>query len=331
MNMARPVTIFSGQWADLGFDDFCAKAAGFGYEGIEIACWGDHMDVKRAAMEPDYVAERKAILAKHGLKCWALGAHLAGQCVGDLWDPRLDGFAPAECKGNPAKIREWAIMEMKYTAHAAANMGCSVVTGFLGSSVWKYWYSFPQTSEQMIDAAFREIVALWSPIFDEFDACGVKFGLEVHPTEIAFDYYTTERLFREFARRPTFGLNFEPSHLLWQGMEPHLFIRDFPDRIFHVHMKDVAVTLDGRAGILGSHITFGDTRRGWNFRSLGHGDVDFEAIIRELNAIGYTGPLSVEWEDSGMDRDFGAAEACDFVKNINFSPSSLAFDEALKK
>ena len=329
--MARPVTIFSGQWADLGFDDFCAKAAGFGYEGIEIACWGDHMDVKRAAMEPDYVAERKAILAKHGLKCWALGAHLAGQCVGDLWDPRLDGFAPAECKGNPAKIREWAIMEMKYTAHAAANMGCSVVTGFLGSSVWKYWYSFPQTSEQMIDAAFREIVALWSPIFDEFDACGVKFGLEVHPTEIAFDYYTTERLFREFARRPTFGLNFEPSHLLWQGMEPHLFIRDFPDRIFHVHMKDVAVTLDGRAGILGSHITFGDTRRGWNFRSLGHGDVDFEAIIRELNAIGYTGPLSVEWEDSGMDRDFGAAEACDFVKNINFSPSSLAFDEALKK
>ncbi len=329
--MARPVTIFSGQWADLGFDDFCAKAAGFGYEGIEIAAWGDHMDVKRAATEPEYVAERKAILARHGLKCWAIGAHLAGQCVGDLWDPRLDGFAPAECKGNPAKIREWAIMEMKYTARAAANMGCSVVTGFLGSSVWKYWYSFPQTSEQMIDAAFREIVALWSPIFDEFDACGVKFGLEVHPTEIAFDYYTTQRLFKEFERRPTLGLNFDPSHLLWQGMEPHLFIRDFADRIYHVHMKDVAVTLDGRAGILGSHITFGDTRRGWNFRSLGHGDVDFEAIIRELNAIGYRGPLSVEWEDSGMDRDFGAAEACDFVKNINFSPSTLAFDEALKK
>ncbi len=329
--MARPVTIFSGQWADLSFEDFCKKAAGFGYEGIEIACWGDHMDVKRAATDPAYVAERKAILAKHGLKCWALGAHLAGQCVGDLWDPRLDGFAPADCKGNPAKIREWAIQEMKYTARAAANMGVSVVTGFLGSGVWKYWYSFPQTSEEMIDAAFREIVELWSPIFDEFDACGVKFGLEVHPTEIAFDYYTAERLFKEFARRPTLGLNFDPSHLQWQGMEPHLFIRDFSDRIYHVHMKDVAVTLDGRSGILGSHITFGDTRRGWNFRSLGHGDVDFEAIIRELNAIGYKGPLSVEWEDSGMDRDFGAAEACDFVKNINFSPSNLAFDEALKK
>jgi sugar phosphate isomerase/epimerase len=329
--MARPVTIFSGQWADLSFEDFCAKAASFGYQGIEIACWGDHMDVRRAATDPAYAAERKAILARHGLSCWALGAHLSGQCVGDLWDPRLDGFAPADCAGDPAKIRAWAIEEMKYTARAAKAMGVKVVTGFMGSSIWKYWYSFPQTSEAMVDAAFREIVALWTPIFDVFDACGVRFALEVHPTEIAFDWYTTERLFKEFGRRPTLGLNFDPSHLQWQGMAPYLFVRDFADRIYHVHMKDVAVTLDGRAGILGSHITFGDTRRGWNFRSLGHGDVDFEAIIRELNAIGYTGPLSVEWEDSGMEREFGAREACDFVKRINFSPSTLAFDEALKQ
>jgi hypothetical protein len=92
--MGRAVTLFSGQWADLGFDEFCGKIKAFGYDGVEIACWGDHMDVKRAATEPAYVAERKAILKKHGLSCWALGAHLAGQCVGDLWDPRLDGFVP---------------------------------------------------------------------------------------------------------------------------------------------------------------------------------------------------------------------------------------------
>jgi len=185
--MARPVTLFSGQWADLPFEEFCAKVKAFGYDGIEIACWGDHMDVKKAATDPKYVEAKKATLAKHGLKCWALGAHLAGQCVGDLWDPRLDGFAPADCKGNPAKIRAWAIQEMKYTALAARNMGCKVVTGFMGSSVWKYWYSFPQTSDEMVDAAFKEIVELWTPILDEFDACGVRFALEVHPTEIAFD------------------------------------------------------------------------------------------------------------------------------------------------
>lgn len=96
-------------------------------------------------------------------------------------------------------------------------------------------------------------------------------------------------------------------------------------------MKDAAVTLDGKAGILGSHITFGDVRRGWNFRSLGHGDVNFEDIIRELNAIGYNGPLSVEWEDSGMEREFGAKESLQFVRRVNFSPSDMAFDAAMKK
>jgi len=329
--MSRPVTIFSGQWADLPFDQFCAKVKSFGYDGIEIACWGDHMDVKRAATDPKYVEERKAILAKHGLKAWALGAHLAGQCVGDLWDPRLDGFAPPECKGNPAKIREWAIQEMKYTARAAKNMGCKVVTGFMGSPVWKYFYSFPQTTDQMIDEAFAEIVRLWTPIFDEFDACGVKFALEVHPTEIAYDFYTAQRLLAELKNRPTFGFNFDPSHLIWQGMKPHLFIRDFAQKIYHVHMKDAAVTLDGRAGILGSHLAFGDNRRGWNFRSLGHGDVDFENIIRELNAARYQGPLSVEWEDSGMEREFGAKEALAFVRRVDFAPSDIAFDAAMQK
>jgi len=329
--MSRPVTIFSGQWADLPFVQFCAKVKSFGYDGIEIACWGDHMDVKRAATDPKYVEERKAILATHGLKVWALGAHLAGQCVGDLWDPRLDGFAPPECKGNPAKIREWAIQEMKYTARAAKNMGCKVVTGFMGSPVWKYFYSFPQTTDQMIDEAFAEIVRLWTPIFDEFDACGVKFALEVHPTEIAYDFYTAQRLLAELKNRPTFGFNFDPSHLIWQGMKPHLFIRDFAQKIYHVHMKDAAVTLDGRAGILGSHLAFGDNRRGWNFRSLGHGDVDFENIIRELNAARYQGPLSVEWEDSGMEREFGAKEALAFVRRVDFAPSDIAFDAAMQK
>jgi sugar phosphate isomerase/epimerase len=329
--MARPVTLFSGQWADLPFDELCKKLKSFGYDGVEIACWGDHLDPKRGAEDPEYIENRKKTLAQHGLKCWAISGHLPGQCVGDLWDPRLDGFAPGKYAGQPEKIREWAVQEMKYIAKTAKNMGVSVVTGFLGSPIWKYWYSFPQTSEEMIDNAFKEIVRLWNPIFDEYDTYGIRFALEVHPTEIAFDYYTAERLLKEFSYRPTLGFNFDPSHLIWQGVSPHIFIRDFKDRIYHVHMKDAAVTLDGKAGILGSHLTFGDTRRGWNFRSLGHGDVDFENIIRELNAIQYQGPLSVEWEDSGMEREFGAREACEYVRKIDFAPSNTAFDDALKK
>jgi len=328
--MSRPVTIFSGQWADLPFEKFCEKIKSFDYDGVEIASWGDHLDLKKAATDLKYAEGRKAILKKYNLKTWAISAHLAGQCVGDNWDPRLDGFAPPSLAGKPEEIRKWAIQELKYAAAAAKNMGVKVVTGFMGSPVWAYWYSFPQTTEKMVDEAFVQIVKLWTPIFDEFDKQGVKFALEVHPTEIAFDYYTAERLLKEFKNRKTLGFNFDPSHLVWQGVNPEIFLRDFASRIYHVHIKDVAVNLDGKAGILGSHITFGDTRRGWNFVSPGHGDVDFDKIIRELNAMNYKGPLSVEWEDSGMNREFGAKEACEFVRQINFSPSDVAFDKALK-
>ena len=328
--MPRPVTLCTGQWADLPFEELCKKASAWGYDGLELACWGDHMDVHKAASDPAYAKKRRQILKKCNLGCWSISAHLAGQCVGDLYDERLNGFVPDAVKGRPDKIRKWAVEEMTLTGRAAKAMGVGVVNGFMGSPIWKAWYSFPPTTEEMVEAGFTKILKLWTPIFDEYDKLGVKFALEVHPTEIAFDLYTADRLLTKFNRRPTLGFNFDPSHLVWQGVEPHLFIREFADRIYHVHMKDAAVTLDGKAGILGSHLPFGDLRRGWNFRSLGHGDVPFEEIIRELNAAGYQGPLSVEWEDMGMEREFGAKEACDFVKNINFAPSTTAFDKDFK-
>lgn len=230
----------------------------------------------------------------------------------------------------PEEIRRWGVEEMKAVARAAQKIGAKVVTGFTGSPIWPYWYSFPQTSQQMVDDGFAQVKELWSPIFDVFDQCGVKFALEVHPTEIAFDYYSTQKLLETFDRRPALGINFDPSHLAWQGVDPCLFLRDFADRIYHVHMKDVKIRLDGRSGILGSHIEFGDLRRGWNFVSLGHGNVDFDGIIRELNAMNYQGPLSVEWEDSGMERMYGAQEAWEFTRRTDYAPSAVAFDSALK-
>lgn len=327
--MARPVTIFTGQWADLGLEEMCRTAKDMGYEGLEIASWGQ-IDLQKAAEDPEYIRDLKGTLEKYGLGCWAIGAHLPGQCVGDVWDPRLDGVAPAELAGKPDEIRAWGIQQLKYAAMAAKAMGVGVVTGFMGSPIWKMWYSFPQTTEEMVEAGFQQIKGLWTPIFDVFDKCGVKFALEVHPTEIAFDYYSTRKLLEVFEYRETLGINFDPSHLIWQGMDPAMFLYDFADRVYHVHIKDAAVNLNGRNGILGSHITFGDPRRGWNFVSPGHGDVDFDKIIRILNVKGYDGPLSVEWEDSGMDRIFGGTEACAFTKKINFSPSAIAFDDALK-
>ena len=327
--MARPVTLFTGQWADLPLEVLAEKAAGFGYDGLELACWGDHMDVFKAAEDPAYCEKQKAILGKHGLKLFTISNHLAGQLVCDLNnDGRSDMFAPPELAGDGEKQRAWAIESMKNTARAAKNLGLKVANGFTGSSIWHLLYSFPPVSDEMIDAGFRDFADKWNPILDVFDESGVRFGLEVHPTEIAFDIVTAQRAVDAVDGRAAFGFNFDPSHLHWQMVDPVRFLQEFKDRIYHVHMKDSARQLDGRTGILGSHLNFGHPDRGWDFRSLGHGGVDFEEIIRTLNHIGYTGPLSIEWEDSGMERERGATEACAFTKRVDFSPSDLAFDAA---
>lgn len=330
--MKRSVTLFTGQWADIPLEELAEKAAVFGYDGLELACWGDHVDVSRAAKDKAYAKSRREILAKHGLKVFAISNHLAGQMVCDLNnDARSDMFAPKECAGNPEAKRSWAVQAMKDSALAARNIGVDVVNGFTGSSIWHLLYSFPPVSEEMIQEGFNNFAKLWNPILDMFDECGVKFALEVHPTEIAFDIITAKRALKAVNNRKAFGFNFDPSHLHWQMVNPVRFLKAFPDRIYHVHMKDAATTLDGESGILASHLNFGTPGRGWDFRSLGRGQVNFEEIIRTLNAINYQGPLSVEWEDAAMDREFGAMEACKFVKDIDFPKSDRVFDEAFDK
>jgi len=327
--MGRPVTLFTGQWADLPLATMCKKAAEFGYDGLELACWGDHMELDKALSEPDYCEKKKELLAKHGLKVWAISNHLSGQLTLDPNDDeRSDAFAPKECHGDPEAKRAWAIEAQKKAARAAKKLGVDVVCGFTGSPIWHLIYSFPPVPQEMIEEGFKRFAEVWNPILDVYAEEGVKFALEVHPTEIAFDIVTARRALEALDNRKEFGFNFDPSHLYWQGMDPVRFIQEFPDRIFHVHMKDAAITLDGRSGILSSYLNFDQPGRGWNFRSLGRGEIDFESIIRELNLIGYSGPLSVEWEDAAMDREHGAAEACEFVRNIDFPPSSRVFDEA---
>lgn len=327
--MNRPVTLFTGQFADIPLKDLAQQAASWGYDGLELACWGDHVDVARGAEDKEYAQSRHDILAEHGLKCYAISNHLAGQLVCDPNnDERSDGFAPPEVKGDADAKREWAIEALKNTARTAQNMGLDVVNGFTGSPIWHLLYSFPPVSDDTIEAGFKRFADLWNPILDVFDECGVKYALEVHPTEIAFDIVTAEKTLEAIGHRKAFGFNFDPSHLHWQMVDPVRFLKQFSDRIYHVHMKDAALTLDGRTGILASHVNFGKADRGWDFRSLGRGDINFEDIIRTLDFLGYQGPLSVEWEDAAMDRAFGASEAASFVKDLQFPGSDMVFDEA---
>ena len=331
--MSRPVTLFTGQWADLPLEDLARRAAEFGYQGLELACWGDHFDVRQALDDDGYCAARRDLLERHDLQLLAISAHLVGQAVLDRIDERHQAILPPHVwgEGNPHKVNARAAEELKNTARAAQRLGVSVVNGFTGSSIWHLLYSFPPVSERTIADGFELFAERFEPILDVFGECGVRFALEVHPTEIAFDLHSAARALEAIGRREEFGFNFDPSHLQWQGVDPVEFLRAFPDRIYHVHIKDAVVRLDGRSGILGSHLPFGDPRRGWDFRSPGRGSVNFEEIIRTLNQIGYDGPLSVEWEDPGMDREAGAREACEFVRRLDFAPSGAAFDAAFQR
>jgi sugar phosphate isomerase/epimerase len=328
--MPRPLTLFTGQWADLPLVDVCRKASDFGYQGLELACWGDHFEINKAADDPHYSAAKRDVLDRFDLECHAISSHLVGQAVCDRIDERHRAILPPHVwgDGDPAGVHRRAAEDMKNAARAAQQLGVGVVNGFTGSSIWHLVYSFPPVPETMIDEGFRQFADRWNPILDVFGECGVRFALEVHPTEIAFDLVTARRALDALGNRDEFGFNFDPSHLLWQGVDPVEFLREFSDRIYHVHVKDAVVTLNGKSGILGSHLNFGDPRRGWDFRSPGRGGVQFEEIIRALNQIGYEGPLSVEWEDSGMDREHGAREACEFVRRLDFEPSGAAFDAA---
>jgi len=331
--MARPVTLFTGQWADLPVEDLARRTGEWGFDGLELACWGDHFDVPRALADPAYVRGRRELLERHGLGCWALGAHLVGQAVCDRVDGRHEAILPPEVwgDGEPEGVRRRAAQRLADTARAAAAFGVTQVNGFSGSPIWHLLYSFPPNDFGAVERGYEEFAERFSPVLDVFDAEGVRFGLEVHPTEIAYDFVTTRRALEAVGRREAFGLNVDPSHLTHQFLDPAAFVEEFADRVYHVHVKDARRRLDGRRSILASHLDFGSPDRGWDFVSPGHGDVDFESLVRALNRIGYGGPLSIEWEDAGMDREWGARDALAFTRRIDFTPSAVAFDAAFAK
>ena len=343
--MPRPVTLFTGQWADLSLENLLPLVREMGYDGVELACWGDHFDVDKASKK-SYLKSKWEMLLDNGLDCFSISNHLVGQAVCDNIDERHQAILPPDVwdDGEPEQVRKRAARKMIATGKAARKFFdlkpgrkktddfpvC--VNGFTGSSIWHALYAFPPTTQEYLEKGYADFAKRWTPILDAFDKVNVNFGLEVHPTEIAFDIASAERAIKALKGHKRFGFNYDPSHLGYQGVDYVQFLRKFADRIYHVHMKDVWWGHgDGSVGVFGGHTDFADPRRYWDFRSLGHGDINFEEIIVALNDIGYAGPLSVEWEDTRMDREYGAAEAAEFVKTVDFPSNAIAFDSAFDK
>jgi sugar phosphate isomerase/epimerase len=328
----HPVTLFTGQWADLPLEEVARLASGWGYDGLEIACSGEHLDVLRVVEDDDYLADRRAILDRHGLQLHAISHHLAGQAVcDDPIDFRHQAILSSRVwgDGDAEGVRQRAAEELKLAARAARRLGVDTVVGFTGSSIWPYVAMFPPVPAEVIEGGYDDFARRWNPILDVFDSEGVRFAHEVHPGEIAYDYWTSRRALEAIDHRDAFGFNWDPSHMMWQGIDPVGFIVEFADRIYHVDCKDTRLRpRDGRAGVMGSHLAWGDPRRGWDFVSTGRGDVPWEDSFRALRSIGYSGPISIEWEDAGMDRLHGAREAVDFVRGLLWDLPSASFDAA---
>ena len=327
----HPVTLFTGQWADLPLEQVADHAAEWGYDGLEIAC-GAHLDIRRAASDDAYVASIRELLDRRGLKLFAISNHLSGQAVcDDPIDFRHEPILPSYVwgDGEAEGVRQRAAQDLKDTAVVARKLGVDTVVGFTGSKIWPYVAMFPPVPASVIDAGYQDFADRWNPILDVFDDHGVRFAHEVHPSEIAYDYETSLRALEAIDRRPAFGFNWDPSHMMWQFVDPVTFITDFADRIYHVDCKDTRMRPhNGRRGALGSHLPWGDPRRGWDFVSTGHGDVPWEDCFRALRSIGYDGPISIEWEDAGMDRLRGAAEAVGFVRSLLWELPAASFDAA---
>jgi sugar phosphate isomerase/epimerase len=343
--MPRPLTLFTGQWADLPLAQLAPLVRKMGYDGVELACWGDHFEVDRAG-SAKYCREKWELLSDHGLTCYAISSHLVGQAVCDLIDERHKAILPPDVwgDGTPEKVRGRAARKMIATAKAArrffdlkpgrgrADDFPAVVNGFTGSSIWHTLYAFPPTSQEHWERGFEDFSRRWGPILEAFDQAGVNFALEVHPTEIAFDIASASRAVAAVKGHRRFGFNYDPSHLGYQGVDYVKFLRVFGDRIFHAHMKDVWWGHgDGTVGVFGGHTSFGHAGRYWDFRSVGRGDIKFEDIIVALNDIAYRGPLSVEWEDIRMDRVHGATESAAFLRRLDFASSAIAFDAAFEE
>lgn len=322
--MPRQVLLFTGPWADLPLETLAVKANEWGYHGVELCCWGDHFEVQRAASDDGYGPAKLDLLGRHDLQLPVIANHKVGQCVSDVIDKRHHALVPDYIwgDGKPAGVQQRAAEEMTATFRAAEKLGATVVSGFTGSPIWSYVAGYPAPRPELIADALKAFARQWNPILDVARDVGVRFAFEVHPGQIAFDLHSTEVVLDAMSNREEFGLTFDPSHLHWQGVDPVEFLRRFADRVYHVHIKDAVLTLNGRSSVLTGYWPSGDPRRGFQFRSPGRGGIDWEAVVRGLNDIAYDGPLAVDWHDAGMEREFGAAEACQFVKRLDFDPPS---------
>jgi len=308
--------VFTVLYNEKSLEDVSKYVAGLGYEMVELAAWrgSNHLDIDQVLATKAYRTGLLDMLKKYNLEISALSNHLDGQLILGPLDWTTDGWTPA--RGPDEKVK-WAIERMKNTARAAAALGVKVVVGFTGSNVWDKWYSFPEENIKAYEQAWQVFAERWHPILDVFKQEGVRFALEVHPTEIAYNVETAGDCLKAIDNRPEFGFNFDPSHFVWQMIDPVVFIKAYGQRLYHAHAKDSELQQDAlsRSGVMPNG-PWMRPDRGFRFRVPGWGDINWRRIMTALLMVGYDFVLSYEHEDPVMSREDGVEKNIEFLKPL---------------
>lgn len=303
-------------------------AADCGYEGVQVPSWDKRLiDLEKAAESKDYCDEFKGKAAENGITVTELSAHLQGQLVAvhPAYDLPMDGFADPKVHGNPTARQEWAVDQVKKTAQASRNMGCSAMAAFSGALAWPYIYPFPQRPPGLVDTAFDELAKRWRPILDHAEEHGVDICYEIHPGEDLHDGVTFEMFLERVSNHPRCKMLYDPSHYVLQCLDYIQNLDIYAERIGMFHVKDAEFNPTGRQGVYGGYQSWVD--RAGRFRSLGDGQVDFGQIFSKLAAMDFDGWAVVEWECALKHPEDGAREGAQFVRDHIIRVTEQAFDD----
>ena len=306
----------------------CECVAFLGYKGVQIPTWDSRcIDLQKAAESKDYADAIRGPVAEYGLEITELSTHLQGQLVAvhPAYDELFDGFAPKSVRKKPKERTAWAVNQLKYAAKASKNLGLKAHATFSGALMWHTVYPWPQRPAGLVDEGFKELAKRWLPILNAFDKAGVDVCYEIHPGEDLHDGVTFERFWEATGKHPRANILYDPSHFVLQHLDYLQYIDFYHEFIKMFHVKDAELNPTGKSGVYGGYQDW--INRPGRFRSLGDGQVDFQAIFSKLAQYDYDGWAVLEWECCIKHPEQGAAEGAPFIRDHIIRVTEKAFDD----
>ena len=309
-------------------ESICAWAKGLGFEGIQLPTLDKRfIDLQLAAESQTYADELTGKINAAGLVITELSTHLQGQlvAVNPVYDRLFDGFAPAAVRGNPVARQQWAVQQLTYAAKASRRLGLKAHATFSGALLWPMVYPWPQRPAGLVEEGFAELGRRWLPILDEFENEGVDLCYEIHAGEDLHDGSSYEMFLTEVNDHPRACLLYDPSHFVLQCLDYLAYIDIYHERIKMFHVKDAEFNPTGRQGVYGGYQSW--LNRAGRFRSLGDGQVDFNAVFSKMAQYDFPGWAVLEWECALKNQADGAREGAEFIKKHIIRVTDKAFDD----